>query len=95
MSNINIFKLDNEKEALFRKELEKMNCIAEETRSYDDIIINFELYISQDMNTKEISWNWIVKEFGEELGLSSIAPKGILIIKKQKRKKNKIKKKRK
>lgn len=83
MSNINIFKLDNEKEALFRKELEKMNCIAEETRSYDDIIINFELYISQDMNTKEISWNWIVKEFGEELGLSSIAPKGILIIKKQ------------
>ena len=66
MSNINIFKLDNEKEALFRKELEKLNCIAEEDRNYDDITVNFELYISQDINTKEISWSWIVKQFGEE-----------------------------
>lgn len=82
MSNINIFKLDNEKEVLFRRELGKLKRIAKEDRDYDDITVNFELYISQDMNTKEISWNWIVKEFGEELGLSSIAPKGILIIKK-------------
>ena len=81
MSNINIFRIDNEKETSLDTALKKYNCYASGTQELDDFVYRYELYVHNPNEEKDVSWNWIVKELGENLDSIKSQPCGLLKIK--------------
>lgn len=78
MSNINIFKIEMAKEDELNNSLENYNCIAFGSKETKEITYEYELYKSISIEKKAVSWEWVAKEFDEELDKIDTQPNGLL-----------------
>ena len=88
MGNINLYRIDEEKQGLFFQELaqkmELRDTIFLDSENEDGTVENFglTLYLSRPGENKEIGWNWVLEEFHEQSIEVSTTPKGIVIVEK-------------
>ncbi|NLK11101.1 MAG: TIGR04141 family sporadically distributed protein [Staphylococcus equorum] len=87
MGQINIYKIDSNKEqAFYQNMVGKLELvrILEVNKIVNDKKISFgmSLYLSQPTEEKCINWNWVLKEFGIDEIKSLPNPKSILLIQK-------------
>ena len=88
MGNINLYRIDEEKQRLFLQELaqkmELRDTIFLDSENEDGTVENFglTLYLSRPGENKEIGWNWVLEEFHEQSIEVSTTPKGIVIVEK-------------
>lgn len=86
MAKINLYKIDSKShDELYKKLEEDFECV----KNKKDITQNkekytFELYKAETKVSKEISWNWILQEFGEQKLSMTTYPKAVLIIENKK-----------
>lgn len=81
MSNINIFKIDDIKEISLDNALKNYTCYAIGEKKLDDLSYHYELYVYISLEKKDVSWNWVVNEFGKSLDSIDSPPSGLLKIK--------------
>ena len=79
MSNINIFKIDDIKEISLDNALKNYTCYAIGEKKLDDLSYHYELYVYISPEKKDVSWNWVVNEFGKSLDSIDSPPSGLLI----------------
>ncbi|MCL2354313.1 MAG: TIGR04141 family sporadically distributed protein [Oscillospiraceae bacterium] len=82
MAKLNIYKIDNMKIDEFDTILsEKLDYIAiKENVDSDGRIFEMSLYMIQPDNEKDISWNWLLKEFEQSKIMAKSNPRGIIKI---------------
>jgi len=88
MGSINLYKIDYEKSQLLfqtlsqKFELLKTKDITKEYSNGEKVNFGVTLYVSQSQSSKEISWNWLLKEFDSSLLSTITNPKAVLVIEK-------------
>lgn len=87
MGNINLYKIDGEKREFFLQELSQKMELKETvflTSPKEDDIEEFglSLYLASPRENQQISWNWVLEEFHEQLIEVPTSPKGIVVIEK-------------
>lgn len=87
MGQINIYKIDDNKKQQFYKDMYsklelKKTVEIEKLVSSENISFGMTLYISKPAEEKDISWNWLLKEFDVEEKKNIPNPKSVLVIEK-------------
>ena len=86
MGAINIYKIaENKRMALMQNLNEKMRNVGAQTinrSSEDELSFGFTLYFAQGTEEKNLSWNWLLRTFGEENVSSKSAPNAVRLIEK-------------
>lgn len=86
MGAINIYKIaENKRTALMQNLNEKMRNVGARTirrSSEDELSFGFTLYFAQGTEEKNLSWNWLLRTFGEENVSSKSAPNAVLLTEK-------------
>ncbi|MDM0896815.1 TIGR04141 family sporadically distributed protein [Clostridium perfringens] len=87
MGQVNIYKIDNNKKEQFYKDmyskLELQDTVEiNKVVNEENIEFGMTLYISKPAEEKDVSWNWLLKEFNVEEVKNSTNPKSVLLIEK-------------
>ncbi|WP_288525272.1 DUF6119 family protein [uncultured Clostridium sp.] len=87
MGQVNIYKIDNNKKEQFYKDmyskLELQDTVEiNKVVNEENIEFGMTLYISKPAEEKDVSWNWLLKEFNVEEVKNSTTPKSVLLIEK-------------
>lgn len=90
MAVVNLYRIDKEKEELFIQDLarkmELTETIIRERQLIEGEIeyIELSLYLPRPVNDKELTWNWVLKEFNQTSIRRKKMPSSIVVIKKGK-----------
>ncbi|CAI3721539.1 DUF6119 family protein [Clostridium neonatale] len=87
MGQVNIYKIDNNKQQLFYQtlasKLELVRTIEiNKVVNNNEISFGMSLYISQPTEEKDINWSWLLREFEVDMIRSLPNPKSVLLIEK-------------
>lgn len=86
LGNINLYKIDNEKQIVFFQEIErkmqKLTTIflTRQDERHESVKYECTLYLSRLDDKKELSWNWVLQEFDQQSLEISAMPKCVVVI---------------
>lgn len=84
MGSINLYKIDDEKVQAFERELRsklsKRSVREIKLSKKKGLVCNFEFYLDDYSQEKNVSWNWVLEEFNEPDLLMVSAPRSVVVI---------------